>query len=45
MEKQFEKALRFNMRSRKGMVNIYYALELKFFMYKLFYMNKENRDR
>lgn len=37
MEKITERRSHFHTYSRKGMVNVYYALELKFFMYKLFF--------
>lgn len=37
MEKILERRTHFNLRSRGGMVNVYYALELKFFMYKLLF--------
>lgn len=36
MEKQFYRRIDFSVNTRSGMVNAFYALELKFFMYKLF---------
>jgi hypothetical protein len=40
MEKHFCKPIIFTLNSKCGMVNVYYALELKFFMYKL--LNSES---
>lgn len=42
MEKIFDRELNFNIGSRHGKVNVYYALELKFFMYKLLFSHSRN---